>query len=168
MNPMQEIRIEKVVLNIGVGEGGDKLVKAESVLEKISGQKPTRTYAKGTIKDWGIKAGSPIGCKVTLRRLKAEEVLDRLLVAVERRLKKNSFDGRGNFSFGIKEHIDIPGISYDPAIGLFGMDVCVSLCRPGYRVKWRRRAPRRIPRSHRISKEEAIGFITGKFGVKVM
>jgi large subunit ribosomal protein L5 len=168
MNPMREIRIEKVVLNMGVGEGGDKLAKAESVLERITGQKPIRTYAKSTIRDWGLKKGSPIGCKVTLRKRGAEEVLDRLFEAIERRVKKGSFDGRGNFSFGIKEHIDIPGITYDPAVGIFGMDVCVSLCRPGFRVKWRRRGSHRIPPKHLITREEAIDFVAEKFKVKVI
>jgi large subunit ribosomal protein L5 len=165
---MREIKVEKVVLNIGVGEGGEKLAKAESVLEKITDQKPARTYAKSTIRDWGVKKGSPIGCKVTLRGQKAEEILNKLFDAVERRVRKDSFDGQGNFSFGIREHIDIPGISYDPAVGIFGMDVCVSLGRPGYRVKWRRRASRRIPPSHLISEEEAIDFITKKFGVEIV
>jgi large subunit ribosomal protein L5 len=165
---MKEIKVWKVVLNMGVGEGGDKLAKAESVLEKIAGQKPARTYAKGTIRDWGVKKGGPIGCKVTIRGRRAEETLNKLFDAIERRVKKNSFDGQGNFSFGIKEHIDVPGISYDPAIGIFGMDVCVSLYRPGYRVKWRRRAPRRISSSHLISREEAVDFITRKFGVEMI
>jgi large subunit ribosomal protein L5 len=165
---MREIRVEKVVLNVGVGEGGEKLAKAESVLEKITDQKPARTYAKSTIRDWGLKKGSPIGCKVTLRGQKAEEILNKLFDAVERRVRKNSFDGRGNFSFGIREHIDIPGISYDPAVGIFGMDVCVSLGRPGYRLKWRQRASRRIPPSHLISGEEAIDFIIKKFGVEIV
>jgi len=164
---MREIKIEKVVLNMGMGEGGDKLAKAEKVLETIAQQKPTRTYAKKTIRDWGIKKGSPIGCKVTLRDKKAEEVLDKLFEAVERRIKKSSFNGHGNFSFGIKEHIDIPGCKYDPEIGMFGLDVCVSLCRPGYRIKYRRKSPRQIPKSHQVSKEEAIEFIKGKFNVEV-
>lgn len=168
MNPMKEIRVEKVVLNMGVGEGGEKLVKAESVLEKITGQKPARTYAKSTIRDWGVKKGSPIGCKVTLRGRKAEEILNKLFDAVERRVKKDSFDKEGNFSFGIREHIDIPGISYDPAVGIFGMDVCVSLSRRGYRLKWRRRASRRIPPGHLISRKEAIDFIAKKFSLETV
>jgi large subunit ribosomal protein L5 len=168
MNLMREIRVEKVVLNVGVGEGGEKLAKAESVLEKITDQKPARTYAKSTIRDWGLKKGSPIGCKVTLRGQRAEETLNKLFDAVERRVKKDSFDKEGNFSFGIREHIDIPGISYDPAVGIFGMDVCVSLSRPGYRVKRRRRASRRIPPGHLISREEAIDFIGKKFDVEIV
>ncbi len=165
---MREIRIEKVVLNMGVGEGGDKLVKAEKVLESIAGQKPARTCAKKLVREWGVKLGAPIGCMVTLRGKRASEILKRLLDAIERRVKKDSFDNGGNFAFGIKEQIDIPGISYDPEIGIFGMDVCVTLARPGYRIKARGRLSKPVPPGHRITKEEAIDFMITKFGVQVV
>lgn len=168
MNPMREIRIEKVVLNIGTGEGGDKLANAERVLESIVKQKPARTYAKKLVREWGVKCGSPIGCVVTLRGERAVETLKRLLGAVERRVKRDSFDNDGNFAFGIKEQIDIPGVSYDPELGIFGMDVCVTLMRPGYRIRRRRRLTRPIPPSHRVTKEEAVNFMTSKFGVQVV
>lgn len=166
MNPMRELRLQKVVLNIGVGEGGDKLVNAERVLEQISGQKPVRTYAKKSVREWGVKKGMPIGCKVTLMK-RAEEILDRLLNAVDRRISESSFDDAGNVSFGIKEHIDIPGIAYDPKIGIFGLDVCVSIGRPGHRVKWRKNKPRKIPRTHLVTKEEAVEFMSKKFNVVI-
>lgn len=168
MNLMREIRIEKVTLNIGVGEGGDKLAKAERVLESITGRKPARTQAKQTIREWGVKKGEFIGSKITLRGEEATKILKRLFNAVERRLSKKCFDGKGNFAFGVKEHIDISGISYDPEIGIFGIDVCVTLQRPGYRVRRRRRQPKAIPKRHSIAKEEAINFITEKFGVQVV
>ncbi len=168
MNNMREIRIEKVVLNMGTGEGGDKLANAEKVLETIAQQKPARTHVKKPVREWGTKLGSPIGCRVTLRDGQAIETLKRLLDAVERRVKKGSFDNGGNLSFGIKEHIDIPGTSYDPELGIFGMDVCITLMRPGYRIKRRRRFTHPIPPSHRITQEEAINFMTDKFGVQVV
>lgn len=168
MKPMREVKIEKVTLNIGVGEGGDKLAKADRVLKGITGRKPARTQAKRTIREWGIKRGESVGCKVTLRDEEAVKTLKRLFDAVERRLNKNCFDDGGNFAFGIKEHIDIPGVSYDPEVGLFGMDVCVTLSRPGYRTRRRRRQPKAIRKSHRVSKEEAIDFIAKKFGVQVV
>lgn len=168
MNPMREIRIEKVVLNMGVGEGGDKLAKAERVMKEIVDQKPARTLAKKTVREWGIRKGSPIGCKTTLRGKKAERVLDRLFEAVGRKLQRGSFDDRGNFSFGIKEHIDIPGLKYDPKIGMWGLDVCVSLCRPGYRIKHRRKTSRKIPKTHSITPEEAVEFVKNKFNVEVI
>ena len=168
MNPMQEVRIEKLTLNIGVGEGGDKILKAEKVLKEITGRKPIRTVAKKTIRDFGIRKGEPVGCKVTLRGGAAEEILRRLLGAVEKRLNEVAFDTQGNFSFGIKEHIDIPGVKYDPEIGIFGMDVSVALCKPGYRIKYRRRETRRIPRAHRVTKDEAVNFMSGKFSIQVI
>lgn len=168
MNPMRAVRLEKVVLNIGVGEGGEKLAKAERVLEQLTGRKPARALAKRTVREWHVRQGEPIGCLVTLRGEGAEEMLKRLLRAAEGKLKAQAFDERGNFSFGIKEHIDIPGASYDPEIGIFGMDVCVSLDRPGYRIKHRRRQPRKIPTSHLVTKQETMDFMSERFGVQVV
>jgi large subunit ribosomal protein L5 len=165
---MREIRLEKLVLNIGVGGGGDKLVKAEKVLKMIAGRTPARTYAKKAVREWGVKEKSPIGCKVTLRDEEAEGVLKKLLEAVERRVKESSFDRSGGVAFGVKEHIDVPGVTYDPETGIFGFDVCVKLARPGYRVKTRRRLQKKVSQSHEIKKEEAIDFMSNKFGVQVV
>ena len=165
---MRKVKLEKVVLNIGVGEGGEKLEKAGKILEQLTGRKPARTLAKRTVREWGIRPGEPIGCIATLRGEKAEEMLERLLKAVEKKLRAEAFDERGNFSFGIKEHIDIPGTGYDPSIGIFGMDVCVSVGRPGYRIKHRRRQPRKIPTSHLVTKKEAMDFMSERFGVQVI
>ncbi len=168
MHPMRKVKIEKVVLNIGVGEGGEKLAKAESVLKAVTGRKPVRTLAKKTDRDLGIRRGGAIGCKVTLRGEKARSSLKRLFEAVEKKVERSAFDDGRTFSFGIKEHIDIPEMAYDPKIGIFGMDVCVSLCRPGYRIKYRRAQPRSVPPSHRVTAEEAVDFISREFGVQVV
>lgn len=160
--------MEKVTLNIGVGEGGEKLSKAETLLERLSGQKPSRTQARKTVREFGMRKGEPVGVKVTLRGKRAEEMLAKLLQAVDNRLPARCFDGSGNFSFGIREYIDIPGVRYDPELGMFGMDVCVSLERPGYRVKRRRRRPGKVPRAHAVAREEAIKFVTEKLGVTVV
>lgn len=164
---MREIKIEKVTINMGIGIGGKKLSNAEKVLEEITKQKPVRTYAKSTNKDFNISKGTPIGCKVTIRGEKTNPVLEKLFEAVDGELDKESFDENGNFAFGVKEHIEIPGLEYDPQIGIYGMDVCISLIRSGFRVKKRRRKPHSIPKFHQIPKEEAVEFLEENFDVKV-
>lgn len=173
MNPMKRIRIEKVTLNIGVGEPGERLEKAEEVLKRILAladieQKPVRTRAKVRVQRWGIRPGLEIGVKVTVRGEKAVRLLDLLLNAVDRKISERSFDERGNFSFGIREYIDIPGMKYDPKIGIYGLDVCVTLERPGYRVKRRKRRRSHVGKTHLITKEEAIQYVKEAFGVEVV
>lgn len=165
---MREIRIAKVTVNVGVGESGEKLAKAESIVEMLTGQKPVRTIAKKTIQPFGIRKKQPIGVKVTMCGKNKYEFLKKAFDAVEYRIKAKSFDAHGNFSFGIKEHIDFPGVKYDPNIGIFGMDVCVELERPGYRVKRRKIKNTKIGKKHRITREEAMEYIKSKFGVEIV
>jgi len=167
-NPMLKPRIAKVTVNIGVGESGERLQKAMKVLEMLTGQKPVPRKAKRTIKEFGIHRGENIAVMVTLRKQRAIEFLRKALEAVGWRLKASSFDRFGNFAFGIKEHISIPGVKYDPEIGIFGMDVCVTMERPGFRVMRRKRACSRIPLRHRVKKEEAIEFMIKEFGVTIV
>jgi len=167
-NPMRRLKLEKVVVNIGVGKSGEPLQKASMVLEELFGQKPSVRRAKKTIKDFGIKRGEPIGVVVTLRGQKAVEALKRLLQAKGNTIPASSFDEHGSVSFGIKEHIDIPGVKYKPELGIFGMDVSVFITRPGYRVMYRRRARSKVGHSHRVKKEEAIEFMKANFGVEVV
>ncbi len=168
MNEMKEIKVGKVVLNIGVGQGGKELTNAEKVLEKITGKSPVRTQAKQTNQTFDLREGTPIGCKVTLRDEAAVENLEKLLDVKGKEIKRSSFDNYGNFSFGIDEHIEIPDMDYDPNVGIFGFDVAVRLVRPGFRVKERRKRPSSIPDSHLINKDEAIEFVEEEFGVKVV
>lgn len=167
-NPMRRVKIEKVVINIAVGESGEKLEKAVKVLESLTGQKPSRRKAKRTIREFGIRKGENIACIVTLRGEKAKEFLRRALIAIGNRIKARSFDSHGNISFGIKEHIDIPGTKYDPNIGIFGMDVCVSFERPGYRVKRRRIKKSKIGKRHRVTAIEAMEYMKREFGVEIV
>lgn len=167
-NVMRNIRIGKIVINIGVGKSGEPIERASKVLEEITAQKPTSRIAKSTIRDFGIHKGEPIAVMVTIRREKAVEVLKKLLPAKNHQIKASSFDNFGNVSFGIKEHIDIPGIKYNPEIGIFGMDVAVALERPGYRVSRRRKIPARIGKKHRITKEEAMTFLKDELRVEVV
>ncbi|NYT00877.1 MAG: 50S ribosomal protein L5 [Methanocellales archaeon] len=164
MNPMRCIKIDKVTVNMCLGEGGQRLLNAENIMEKITGQKPVRTTA-AKAKTFGIKKGEPIGCKVTLRKKKAEDFLKKAFETKDKKLYHQQFDEAGNFSFGIEEHTDFPEMEYDPNIGIFGMDVTVVLQRSGYRISKRRIQRRKIPESHRINKEDVITFIKEEFGV---
>ncbi|MGQ9543455.1 MAG: 50S ribosomal protein L5 [Candidatus Bathyarchaeia archaeon] len=168
INPMRTVRLGKVTVNIGVGKSGEQLEKAKKVLEQVTGRRPCSRRAKRTIKDFGVRKGEPIACMVTLRGREAAERLKTYLAAIGNRLRESAFDNYGNFSFGIKEHIEIPGTRYYPELGIFGMNISVSLDRPGYRVKRRRVRRSDIGRSHLITREEAIEFTRQSLGVEVL
>jgi large subunit ribosomal protein L5 len=165
-SPMKNIAISKVVINIGVGRSGEPVEKAKRALNFLTGQRPKVCGAKNTVRDFGIHKGEPIGAMVTLRRDKAVEFIKRVIAAKGNIIKASSFDDFGNLSIGIHEHIDIPGTRYDPEIGIFGMDVCMALSRPGYRIS-RRRNKSSIGKNHRIKREDAIGFLKQSFGVEI-
>ncbi len=167
-HPMRVIRIEKVVANIGVGQSGEPLEKAAKVLEELTQQKPSYRLAKKSIKDWNIRKGEPIGVAVTLRRNKAVWFLLRALSAVDFTLRESSFDDWGNVAFGIREHIMIPGTKYDPAIGVWGMNVVTVLARPGLRVMYRRKARHDVGKKQRVNKAEAMKFFQEVLGVKII
>ena len=167
-NPMRRIRIEKVVINSCIGANTPRLERAAKIIEMLTGQKPEFRKAKKTIKGFGIYRGQPIAVRVTLRKQKAVEFLEKALKAVNNTLKASSFDENGNFSFGIKEHLDIPGTKYDPELGIIGMDVCVHLSRPGLRVALRKRARSKIGPGHKITREEAMEFVKNTFGVRII
>ncbi|MDI9620060.1 MAG: 50S ribosomal protein L5 [Candidatus Nezhaarchaeota archaeon] len=167
-NIMRKLTISKVVVNMAVGTSGEKLAKAATVLEALTGQKPSIRKAKKTIKEFGIRKGENIACMVTLRGEPALAFLRRALEAVGNSIKEAAFDGNGNFSFGVKEHISIPGVKYDPTLGIFGFDVCIAVERPGYRVSRRRRKKSKIGKNHRVTKRESINFIQEVFGVKLV
>ena len=167
-NPMRRIEVDKVVINMGVGESGERLAKAEKLLAEpaIAGQKPIKIAAKRTIQPFGIKRGEAIACKVTLRGARAHDFLTRVF-KIQNKLYMSQFDTSGNFSFGIAEHTDF-GIRYDPNVGIFGMDVSVSLKRPGYRIKERRIQRKKVPARHRITRDECIAFLEKEYGVEVV
>jgi large subunit ribosomal protein L5 len=165
---MRQLRLEKVVVNIGVGEAGERLVKAQKVLEMLTGQTPLVTISKTTNRDLGIREGMPIGCKVTLRHDVADDFLKRALWIRENRIAEYSFDPEGNLSFGISDYTDFEGMRYDPEIGIFGMDVNVVIQRPGYRVTKRRILKRRLPHRHRVTRGEAMDFMKEQFAVEVV
>lgn len=158
--------MEKVTLNIGVGEGGEKLQNAKTLLETIAGSKAVITKARVRNPTFNIRKDDPIGVKLTLRGAMAEGVLKRALESLDGFLLPRSFDNDGNVSFGIKEYIDFPGVQYDPKIGMLGFDVCVTLAKPGKRVALRRLRKSRIGRKQKVSREEAQKFMQEKFGVQ--
>lgn len=167
MSVMREIRIEKVTLNIGVGKDQNKLKNASVLLQNLTGAKPVNTITSKRIQEWGLRPGLPIGCKVTLRKKPAEEMVQRLVDAKERILQESQFDDNGNVSFGIQEYIDIEGAKYDPKIGIMGLQVCVTLERPGFRIRRRRLMKRKVPNNHKISKEESMNLMKKKFSIKI-
>jgi large subunit ribosomal protein L5 len=165
---MLKPRIEKVVVNISVGKSGEPLEKATRVLKEITGHTPCKRKAKDTVRDFGIRKGESIACIVTLRKEEAIAFLNKVLPVVDKKLSSKSFDRQGNFSFGIKEHIELPGVKYDPDVGIFGMDICVSVIRPGYRVKTRRKGRSRIGAKHILTPEESIVFVRDTLGVEIV
>jgi len=162
---MREPRIEKVVVHMGVGEGGRELADAEEILEDVTGQQSVRTQAKRTVQEFNIREGDPIGAKVTLRGDDAADFLDTALALVD--LSAAQFDETGNFSFGIEEHTEFPSQEYDPNVGIYGLDVTVNLVRPGYRVAKRDKVSRSIPSAHRLDAADAIAFLEANFDVEV-
>lgn len=166
-NGMREIRIASVTVNMGVGQSGEELKRAQTIMEKITGVKSVQTKCKVKQPAWGLRLGLPIGCKVTLRKKKAEVFLRDALAAKGNSISAKSFDGNGNFGFGIQEYIDMPGVKYDPKLGIRGFDVLVSLERRGYRVKRRKLLKARVSNKHVVSKDEAIDFLKKKFNTEV-
>ncbi len=161
-------KIDKVTINIGVGEAGERLSKAEKVLQSITNHKPVQTLSNTTNKDWAIRKRMPIGCKVTLRGKDSIEFLKEALSTRENKMADYSFDEQGNLSFGVPDHTLFKSQKYDPNIGIFGMDVCITMKKHGYRIKNRRIAPRKIPTRHRVTKEETIKYFSDAFTVEVI
>ncbi len=164
---MKDIRIEKLTLNIGSGKDAEKLEKAMKLLKNITGKQPIKTLSKKRIPNWGLRPGLAIGCKVTIRNALAKEIISNLLQAKNNKLNPSQFDTKGNVSFGIHEYIDIPGIKYDPEIGVMGLEAAITLERPGFRIKRRVYLKKTIPPTHQITKENAIEFIKKEFDTQV-
>ncbi len=165
---MKKISVAKVVLNMGVGKSGDPIERAKRALLQISGQQPSPRMARATQRDWGVHKGEPIGVAVTLRKQLAIELIKRLFAAKGNQIKGSSFDDFGNVSFGIREHIDIPGVKYDPNIGIVGLNISIALTRPGFNVRVRSKHKASIGHTHKITAEDAKEFLTREFGVQVV
>jgi large subunit ribosomal protein L5 len=168
MNAMQTPRIEKLTLNIGAGKDQVKLEKGVTLLKHITGIDPVKTVTNKRIPNWGLRPGLPIGCKLTMRKQKAKDLIRRLLEAKKKTLVESQFDNFGNISFGVQEYIDIPGVAYKPELGVLGLQVCITLEKPGFRIKKRAFLKKEIGKKHLITKANAIDFMKKEFGINVV
>jgi large subunit ribosomal protein L5 len=162
-NPMQEIKIEKVVLS--VGGTADYLEKGVKLLEMLTNKKPARMRSKKRIPTWSVRPGLEIGAVVTIRGKESEEILKKMLITIDNVLKKKQVS-ENNFSFGIKEYIEIPGVEFQRDIGIMGFDVTVVFKTSGRRVKLKKIKKGKVPKRQIIPKEDIIKFMEERFQTK--
>lgn len=167
MNVMKTIKIEKLTLNVGAGTNQEVLKKGMKLMKNLTGVEPVKTISNKRIPSWGVRPGLPVGCKITLRGAEIKPLIKRLVAAKENKLAKNCFDKEGNVSWGIHEYINVPDLNYDPSIGIMGFQVSVTLTRPGFRVKERRKLPSKVGKSQKITQEESIDFFKNEFNIQV-
>ncbi len=167
MADMREIKIEKITFNVGAGKDQNLLEKGMMLLKNMTGIEPIKTITMKRIPSWGIRPGLPVGTKITIRdKQKIKDLLTRCIKAKENKLKKSSFDNNGNIAFGIHEYIDVPGLEYDPKIGIIGFEMCITLKRPGFSIKHKSNN-KKIGKKHNISQEDAIQFMGKEYNVEV-
>jgi large subunit ribosomal protein L5 len=144
-----------------------EIIVKKAVAKKVPAKKtPVKTSSDKRIPDWGVRPGVNLGLKVTLRGEDAKTFLLEAFVAKDKKILARNFDKAGNFGFGIREHIDLPGIKYDPKLGIIGLDILVALKKRGYRVKHRKIRKTKVGEKQRVSKEEAIEFVKS-MGVEI-
>lgn len=166
-NPMKIPRVTKVTLNFGAGKNQDLLEKGYKLLKTLSGMEPSKRITQARIAAWGLRPGLPVGAKVTMRGKSATAIIPRLLHAKDNLLADSCFDNSGNVSFGIPEYIDIQDAKYDASIGIIGLQVSITLERPGYRVARRRMRTGTVHPDHRLKREDTMKFMRENFKVKV-
>merc|ERR1719231_2173045 len=161
-NPMKDLVLKKLCVNICVGESGDRLTRAAKVLEQLTGQTPVFSKARYTVRTFSIRRNETISVHCTVRGEKAMEILERGLKVKEYELWRENFSDTGNFGFGIDEHIDL-GIKYDPGIGIFGMDFYVVMGRKGFRVARRKKGRAKVGAPHKIDKADTMKWFQQKY-----
>lgn len=167
-NVMKEIQIEKVTFNVGAGKDQALLEKGMLLLENLTGVTPIKTVTQKRIPSWGIRPGLPVGTKITIRdKVKIKDLITRCLKAKENKLKPSCFDNNGNVAFGIHEYIDIPGLEYDPKIGIIGFQICITLKRPGFSIQNKSFGKKKVGKKHMISSEDSIEFMKKEYGLEV-
>ncbi|MCB9358576.1 50S ribosomal protein L5 [Candidatus Woesearchaeota archaeon] len=162
---MKEILIEKLTLNVGAGKDQALLEKGMKLLKNITGIDPVKTITTKRIPSWGVRPGLPIGTKITLRKQdQIKDLVTRFIKSKEGKLRKSCFDSAGNVSFGIHEYIDVPGLEYDPQIGIIGFQICITLKRKGFSIKYK---GKKIGKKHQITQDEAIEYMNKTYGVEI-
>lgn len=162
-NPMREVKIEKIVFNVG-GTGAE-LEKGVKLLQMICpGRKEARMKSTRRIPTLGVRPGLEVGAVITVRK-DIKEILTRMLFAVDNKLKKKQISDN-NFSFGVKEYLEVPGMEYDRDVGIRGFDVTVVFKRTGRRVGQRKIKKSKVPEKQRVTKEEIIKFMEDNYSVK--
>mgnify|MGYP002818431917 CR=1 FL=1 len=156
---MRTIKIEKVVLNVGAT--GEELEKGVKLLKILTGKKPAKMKSNKRIPTLSVRPGLEVGAVVTIRK-DINEFLKRMLAAIDNKLNRNQIS-ENNFSFGIKEYIEIPDVEYQREIGIIGFDITVVFIRSGRRVKLKKVKRGKIPKKQIISKKEIIKFMEEKF-----
>ncbi len=158
-NKMREVKIEKVVLSIG--GTAEQLEKGVKLLKLITGRTPAKMKSNKRIPTFGVRPNLEVGTVVTIRK-ETMDTLKRMLTAIENRLRTKQIS-TNNFSFGIKEYIEIPGMDYQREIGVMGLDVTVVFKRAGRRVKLKKMKKGKVPSRQMISREEIIKFMKDNF-----
>lgn len=164
---MRNVSLEKVTVNVCVGNDKQTMIKAKKLLESLTKKTPVEAVAKRRLATWQIRPGLAIGYKVTLRGKDASEFLAWILESKGNKIKASSLDTYGNFAVGVHEYLELRGIKYDADIGIMGFEVMTTFVRPGFRIRNRRISRARVPARHKVTQSEVIEYMDKNFGVKV-